>query len=90
MIPYIFERPDVCNNCRQCFLELYNVYNKPVGLSNAIDTGEINILHKLNVRYFKCKNCGFEFPIQWQKDGTPIPLTHSNIDLFMTSYKKVK
>ena len=84
--PIKFIDPVICNSCGNRSLEIYNRYDKPMGLTLAIQSGEIEMFQKMNVRYFKCKKCGAEFPIQW-RDNIPIPLTDGNYDMFFEMYK---
>ena len=81
-----FIDPDICNTCGKKTLEIYNRYDKPLGLSLALQSGEVKMFQKLNARYFKCRNCGMDYPIQWNGD-IPIPLTDSNFNLFFDRYK---
>lgn len=84
--PFEFADPDICNNCGCRSLELYNRYDKPMGLSLAIKSGEIEMFQKMNARYFRCKRCGAEFLIQWNSN-IPIPLTDRSFDMFFEMYK---
>ena len=88
--PFIIERSDKCSVCKKDrSLELYNVYDKPLYLSDAIDNSTTKSLVRMNARYFQCKNCGLQFPILWVGEN-PIPLELSTYDLFFESYKKYK
>lgn len=86
--PFYFERPNVCNNCKTRSLELYNMYDKPLNIAAMICNNELEMAEKLNARYFKCKKCGQEYPIQWI-DKKPYPLQWSTYQLFFDQFKSV-
>lgn len=89
MQPYYINRSDICPRCKEQSLELFNLYNNPLHLTEAIDNGEDILLQKLNARYFKCESCGAEYPINWI--GTkPIPLLPDMYKLFFSSFKLFK
>lgn len=89
MKPYYFLRPDICPNCGEQSLELYNRYDDSMRLTDAIENKEEDILQKLNARYFRCTRCGADYPINWVF-GKPIPLTNSTFDIFFSQFKSCK
>ena len=78
MEPIKIMPPTYCRICGKYSIDLYNVYNSPIGYNNILNRNtKSNILKALDnnksLSYMKCKNCGKVFYIDWtQKIPRPL------------------
>lgn len=84
--PIKFIKSTICNECGYDSLEIYDNRDKPMHIKSHIENGEELLLQRLGARYFKCTNCGADYPIQWINDK-PMPLAMSTFDLFFDRFK---
>lgn len=84
--PITFVKATICNECGCDSLELYDSHDRPMGVKSYYDNNDTEILSRLNARYFKCTNCGADYPIQWI-GNKPIPLTMGTYELFFNRFK---
>lgn len=74
--PILFNRPDMCPNCKSQKIELISFNNYPQGYSGAVDaylSGYAVTFDKYEIRSMRCKSCTKEFVIDWTY-GFPKPL----------------
>jgi hypothetical protein len=74
--PIIFNRPDMCPNCKSQKVELMSFNNYPQGYGWAVDaylSGYSVSFDKYEIRSMRCKSCTKEFVIDWTY-GFPKPL----------------
>lgn len=67
-----------CPSCDSDSIELYNADNHPIDYNKLLrfyNKGYdiSNILNSVELSYFKCKNCGKKYIIDWRKDHFPKP-----------------
>lgn len=84
----IYDREDTCPECRrQRSLELYDKNDRPAWFTLILDRNEIDKLYSRQLYYFKCKQCGKEFRIDWGQDNRiPIPLLGNKLESFLNDY----
>lgn len=92
--PFTHIRPDTCSNCKkERAIECYDYFNKPFNYSLLVDKFlkgdniESIINNGRNLCYFKCRECGTYYRINWSNFKLPRPLK-TEIFLNYLIYKK--
>lgn len=89
--------PDFCKACNTRSIELFDYWNNPMRYHDiAKDYMEFKpnrfaMFNKKTVYKLRCRNCGKNYPIRWDR-GYPVPdLYKENKDnrFFMTRYREV-
>lgn len=93
---FIFYHLDLCPKCKNLSLEIYDIWNNPMGLRSIIDLFEHGksmpegLLNKRAFYTIRCKKCGSCFPIRWY-NNFPLPDCNPlNMKMFLAKFKEGK
>jgi hypothetical protein len=84
MNPIVFLKRTYCPDCGTDTMEIYNMYNKPIGYPAMVrNFSTSQVLEFLNqekypLSYIKCTKCNRTYLINWT-DGLPKPLFDTDI-----------
>ena len=76
--PIIFYGPDWCKACNTRSIELFDYWNNPMRYHDmvkdymAFKPNRFAILNKKTVYRLRCRNCGKDYTIRWDR-GYPVP-----------------
>ena len=62
----IVRMEDYCPSCQSKYsIEVYDVYNRPLGLTRLLNRNLLRELDNKRLSYMKCKKCGKDFRINY-------------------------